>query len=98
MGTDISIATVLANPNLAFIKYWGNKEMFTSSWEHTIKVFCQPERSLTVARPTVPGQGTRRRQRGEVGIKLSRVFRTILGVLLRMVGKMVFEVNGFALV
>jgi hypothetical protein len=38
------------------------------------------------------------RQRGEVGIKLIGVFGTILGVLLRMVGKMIFEVNGFALV
>jgi hypothetical protein len=30
-------ATAQSHPNLAFIKYWGNGEMFTSPWQPTIK-------------------------------------------------------------
>jgi hypothetical protein len=32
--------------NIAFIKYWEDKEMYTSSWEQTISAWCEPHNGV----------------------------------------------------
>jgi mevalonate pyrophosphate decarboxylase len=40
---NMTIATALPNPNLAFIKYWGIEKCFTRSGEWAVKMDWKPK-------------------------------------------------------
>ena len=40
---NMTIATALPNPNLAFIKYWGIQKCFTRSGEWAVKMDWKPK-------------------------------------------------------
>ncbi len=55
------------------------------------EILRQPDCCLAVACAAVPGQGTSRRNGGQVGIDLFGILWAMLRIHLRLSGKMVFE-------
>jgi len=42
----MTTATAQVAANIAIIKCWGTKEMFTSTWEHSINILCSKSHTL----------------------------------------------------